>query len=140
MKHKGRIAEWNDERGFGFVVPQNKGPRAFLHISAMQSNKRPQQGDQVHYALVQDEQGRWQAQQVTYAAITSRITLAPRVVLALGALAVLLLLWGMQWIPTLMAGTYGVASVVALLLYAKDKRAAQQKAWRVTEQSLHMVS
>ncbi|MFN5835681.1 MAG: cold-shock protein, partial [Pseudanabaena sp.] len=31
MRFQGKISDWNDERGFGFVTPNGGGPKAFLH-------------------------------------------------------------------------------------------------------------
>ena len=29
MRHAGRISNWNDQKGFGFVTPHDGGARAF---------------------------------------------------------------------------------------------------------------
>jgi cold shock CspA family protein len=34
MRYQGRIGEWKDDRGFGFITPNGGGPRVFLHISS----------------------------------------------------------------------------------------------------------
>ncbi|MDJ1170725.1 cold shock domain-containing protein [Roseofilum sp. BLCC_M154] len=31
--HKGQLATWKDDRGFGFIQPDNGGKEVFLHIS-----------------------------------------------------------------------------------------------------------
>ncbi len=33
MREQGRLTEWNDERGFGFIEPLGGGARVFAHIS-----------------------------------------------------------------------------------------------------------
>jgi uncharacterized membrane protein YsdA (DUF1294 family) len=39
-----------------------------------------------------------------------------------------------------LAATYGVLSLVALVLYRADKRAAQDGEWRTRESTLHLVA
>lgn len=34
MRLQGKISEWNDARGFGFVQPNGGGERCFVHIRA----------------------------------------------------------------------------------------------------------
>jgi cold shock CspA family protein len=42
MRFKGTIAEWNDDRGFGFIKPADGGDRGFCHIKAFQErSQRP---------------------------------------------------------------------------------------------------
>jgi cold shock CspA family protein len=31
MRDQGRLTDWDDEKGFGFVTPENGGLRAFVH-------------------------------------------------------------------------------------------------------------
>jgi cold shock CspA family protein len=45
MRQAGRINNWNDDKGFGFVTPHYGGARAFVHVKAFQvSARRPQGG------------------------------------------------------------------------------------------------
>jgi hypothetical protein len=32
MRYQGRIENWNDDRGFGFVTPNGGGNRAFVQV------------------------------------------------------------------------------------------------------------
>jgi cold shock CspA family protein len=41
VRHKGKITNWNAERGFGFVTPAGGGERVFLHITAISDRRRP---------------------------------------------------------------------------------------------------
>ena len=46
MKLQGKILNWNDDKGFGFVEPNGGGQRAFVHIKAFKNNaRRPVNGD-----------------------------------------------------------------------------------------------
>src|SRR3546814_13090 len=40
MRLAGRISDWNDDKGYGFVTPNGGGDRAFVHIKAFQSGSR----------------------------------------------------------------------------------------------------
>ena len=62
MRLQGRIIEWNDERGFGFVVQNGASARMFLHVSAFRKGKgRPLLGSLITYEIRQDEKGRFRA-------------------------------------------------------------------------------
>lgn len=59
MRSAGRITEWNNDKGFGFVVPNGGGTRAFAHVSQFPSGAhRPAMGDLISYLAVVDERGR----------------------------------------------------------------------------------
>ena len=50
MRRQGRIVEWNDARGFGFVLWHGGDERAFAHIKAFADRgARPAVGDVVTY-------------------------------------------------------------------------------------------
>jgi uncharacterized membrane protein YsdA (DUF1294 family) len=42
-------------------------------------------------------------------------------------------------LPVAIVATYGIASTVAFLAYARDKSAAQRGQWRTRERSLHLL-
>jgi len=67
MEQQGRLTQWNDARGFGFITPLGRGPRVFVHISQFQqTNRRPCLHDRLTYTIGRDGQGRSRAQQVRY--------------------------------------------------------------------------
>src|SRR4051794_22553543 len=65
-RQHGRLAEWNDERGFGFITPTTGGPRVFAHLSAFPSGRRPAANDLVTYEVLKDERNRLQAVDAAY--------------------------------------------------------------------------
>lgn len=59
MRLQGKVIEWNDERGFGFVVQNGATARTFLHISAFDNRRaRPVVGSLVTYEVRRDDKGR----------------------------------------------------------------------------------
>jgi cold shock CspA family protein len=59
VRQQGRISEWRNERGFGFITPDGGGPRVFLHISSFPyRSRRPAVGELITYELGTDERGR----------------------------------------------------------------------------------
>lgn len=62
MRLQGRVIEWNDERGFGFVVQNGATERTFLHVSAFRKSRGgPLLGSLVTYEIRRDDKGRLQA-------------------------------------------------------------------------------
>ncbi|MCZ2105048.1 MAG: cold shock domain-containing protein [Comamonadaceae bacterium] len=69
MRYEGRLAQWNDERGFGFIEPAEGGDKIFVHISAFARSTalRPQPGDRLSFEIGTDPKGRKQARRVAWA-------------------------------------------------------------------------
>lgn len=40
MRFQGRITEWKDDRGFGFIAPNGGGDKVFLHFRSLQKASR----------------------------------------------------------------------------------------------------
>jgi cold shock CspA family protein len=55
----GRLTKWNDERGFGFIQPIDRGQTVYLHISELKdSTRRPQLDDTIYYYVIIEEDGK----------------------------------------------------------------------------------
>lgn len=60
--NKGRLTSWKDDRGFGFIKPDNGGKEVFLHISALkEAGRRPKVGDTILYERVSEPNGKVRA-------------------------------------------------------------------------------
>jgi len=61
MEKRGQLRSWNDEKGFGFIRPEQGSEGIFAHISAMRGTRRPAQGDRVFYISGRNNDGRLRA-------------------------------------------------------------------------------
>lgn len=67
MRYAGRITQWNDERGFGFIEPNGGGDPVFVHVSDLaRRGRRPVIGDRVTYAVASGEADRPKAVNVAF--------------------------------------------------------------------------
>jgi uncharacterized membrane protein YsdA (DUF1294 family)/cold shock CspA family protein len=146
MRVKGKITDWNDLRGFGFVSALEGGERVFVHVSAFPTgNRRPTEGEFVSYTLGTDERGRLCATEVTYVvrhakrsvsgkqASNSQL-IASYVAAAFFGVVSLLTIVGHLWWPVVCV--YIATSMVAFYAYKRDKEAAEVSARRTSEWTL----
>lgn len=156
MRYKGRITEWDDDRGFGFVTAEGVPGRAFVHINAFDcAATRPRSGSLISYELLTDGNGRFNAsgirlvspsrqeRQVSPSVSCRRpptgrlwrrkaLTVLFFAAIAAGVFA--------ARVPLLVALGYAFMSVVAVQLYGIDKSAALNRQWRIPEATLHFIS
>lgn len=62
MEQAGVLQSWNDDKGFGFIQPDNGSARVFVHISAVRGERRPELGDKVLFVPGKDRDGRPRAE------------------------------------------------------------------------------
>jgi len=146
MLVKGKITQWDDDKGFGFIQPLLKGERVFVHIKALQNRaRRPVIGEVVTYAMGKDEQGRWQAQQLTFAGEKRKIKAAKRATkwplwCVLAFAAVLSAAVATAQLPLYVPLIYAGLSVCTFVAYWLDKRKAKAGRWRTPESSLQFMA
>ena len=146
MRRQGKIAKWNDERGFGFISASEAGDNLFVHISSFpRSDRRPTLNEAVTYTLAFDPQGRPRAVDVrfvsaSYAPIIPRMVVAVPVAFALSFLFVLAILQAVGWLEWSWLALYYVASIVTYACYSRDKTAAENARRRTPETTLQLVS
>jgi len=59
---KGALKTWKEDRGFGFISPDNGGKDIFIHISALKgTSRRPVTGDIIYYQVAKDNRGKYKA-------------------------------------------------------------------------------
>ncbi|MGX9721341.1 DUF1294 domain-containing protein [Stenotrophomonas acidaminiphila] len=162
----GRIEQWNDGKGYGFVRPLESqatagdAARAFVHIKAVaRAGRRPAEGDLIRYDSERDARGRLNAVNVTFvnaeamraqaqrraeaktAARERRTAAAPvdsvqRFILACALIA---LAAGsvMGFWPLKVTLAYAAMGTLSFFAYAFDKKAADNGQWRTRESTLH---
>lgn len=146
MRHQGKITDWKDDRGFGFVTPKGGGTRVFVHIKSFSNRQRRPVGDElVSYKLTSDSSGRPQGVDIAF--IGDRRTPPPRTLPGVGAIA-----WAATFLifvagavaagklPFVVLQAYFLASGVTYLAYFLDKAAAIKGRWRTAESTLHLFS
>ncbi|WP_297833688.1 DUF1294 domain-containing protein [Thermomonas sp.] len=156
MERLGKLVEWNDERGYGFIVsidePQS---RYFLHIHEYRRmGRRPEPGEILRFVPEQQADGRWRAVKViravsaahrqTRAGInqkryrSSPLTWLPPI-LVFAFCCLLGSTWWKDQIPGIVLIALAILNPVTFIIYWIDKRAAQVSARRTAEKTLHLL-
>ena len=145
MRYQGKITDWKDDKGFGFITPNGGGPQVFVHIKSFSNRQQRPIGDEiVTYELGHDPKGRPQANSVAFAlkhTSSANPSETGNVSLIL-AVAFLALVAGSAFsgkLPAEVAWFYLAASLAAFLAYALDKSAARNGKWRTKESTLHLI-
>lgn len=146
MRAKGKIASWNDEKGYGFISPLAGGGSVFVHIKAFENRvRRPEVGDVVTFSLSRDAQGRPCAEQANIAGVPKpakrgRSSNVLPQIMAVGFLLVVGVAVSASAISPWILLFYLVVSVITFAAYAFDKSAAERGAWRTQERTLHLLA
>lgn len=145
MRYQGRLHDWNDDKGFGFVTPNGGGDRAFVHIKAFaRTSRRPINGDVITYALSRDPRGRLQADNIRFADATEPVDdrAHPGMIGPAFALIFCAALIGaglLRQIPMKVLLAYAAMSAIAFIAYGLDKSAASAGRQRTPESTLHFL-
>ena len=158
MRDQGRLVEWFDDKGYGFIQPndESKG-RVFLHIKDFaRPGPRPITGCALEYIVQLDGQGRYKAKQVTYLkasqtqkkrsiqvnsnAKPKQTTLQPMQIAAIIYIVVLALLTLTGYLNSMLLLLISIVNAITYWMYAQDKEAARLGNRRVPENTLHLLS
>ena len=144
-KH-GVLTEWNDQRGFGFITPDDGGQKVFLHVKSLAASaRRPVLGDLFFYKLSKDDRGRPRAEEAYQTAFDEKRCLTFRHSVLKG----LAYCWPLAVIPAFaltaitrkfwigLCAAFALNSILVILFYWEDKHLAQYKYWRIPENRLH---
>ena len=146
MRAKGKITAWNDEKGFGFLTPMTGGQPIFIHVTSfVNRNRLPEINETVTYTVSAASQGRPCAINATFSG--ERLPLKKK--RSYGSLSIMTavifivvvagcVLAGA--IPFFVLALYVVVSLLTCIVYAVDKSAARNGAWRTSEDTLHLLS
>jgi uncharacterized membrane protein YsdA (DUF1294 family)/cold shock CspA family protein len=145
---RGRLVNWSDERGFGFLAPDGGGADVFVHVSAfLKEDRHIEVGHEYEFEVQVGKDGRPKAKRVrTIVAARPRpsiwsqvIQRGPRLLVIPAFLFIVVAVNSVKPVSPLWIVIYGVASVACFAGYAFDKRAANLKQWRVSETILLMI-
>lgn len=163
----GKVSEWHDDRGFGFVAPidahtghhPGAGDRVFFHIRHYDpGTRRPEVGELVRYSAAKLADGRWRASRIRRAvppvrgkhsaAIAKRSAeRAARKPAPAWMLVALVLVYAAGWavavrgdrLPMVSLVWLAVANLVTVACYYSDKAAARRGRSRIPESTLHAL-
>lgn len=146
MRYQGKILDWKDDQGFGFVSPNGGGQKAFVHIKAFfKHSARPVEGDLITYELAKDDKSRYYAKNIQFVAKSStpstyyKPSLIPTY-FAILFLVILFLLTLNKLAPFKLFVVYLSFSAINFVVYAIDKLAAKNNSQRTPENTLHLLS
>ena len=147
MRYQGKISEWRDEQGFGFITQNGDAQRYFLHIKSFsRRGRRPVLNDVVTYTLGTDRKGRANAENVEFAdqrenKIAVRRETALPLYFALAFMVLIVALTTLGFLSWKILCFYGSVNVLTWFLYMFDKEAARKAGQRRRpENTLHLLS
>jgi uncharacterized membrane protein YsdA (DUF1294 family)/cold shock CspA family protein len=146
MRLKGKLIKWNDEKVFGFIVPNGGGDHVFIHKSAFSNRQRkPQINDTITFSITKDKQGRYCADEATFSGEKLKKKQAKSVnklsiYLSVIFLGLIVAASAIGYLPVNLLLVYLGGSSLTFILYAYDKSKAQRGAWRTPESTLHLFS
>lgn len=149
MRFQGRIIEWHDEKGYGFISENGTNRRIFLHIKSFtKRSRRPDLGDVVTYEIKIDGKGRSNAEKTSFngqkngtdfSNKNSGIAL-PKLhngfAIAFIVFLIVMVIYGKlpNGIPAIVIGL----SLITFIIYYMDKFAAIKGKRRTPEDTLHV--
>ena len=159
MRDQGRLIEWFDDKGYGFIQPNDASKdRVFLHIKDFaRQGPRPIVGCALEYLVQLHGQGRFNAKQVTYLKAsqtqkakptTQRQQSQQQTVEKLPLIQILSVLYIIFLAIFVFTGLLSNVVLLFIMLmngmsywfYAQDKEAAKNGDRRVPENTLHVLS
>jgi uncharacterized membrane protein YsdA (DUF1294 family)/cold shock CspA family protein len=150
MRFEGTLKSWTDDRGFGFIEPDQGGAEVFVHIKTIVNLQgRPQVGQRFGFEIELGPQGKKRAAKVlplrqTRPVVTQRNSPTQWGTATLFVIPAFLLLYvavAALWRPPAgLALYYLVVSFITFAAYALDKAAAARRDQRTPEKALHLLA
>ena len=153
MRYQGKLVEWNDAKGFGFVLPNAGGMKFFVHMNDFaHGQRRPSISDLITFEMGRDKSGRNCAVNVALVPTPQqRVQREQRAQQRVAAQSSAYYLAGF-WILLLCIATVArqlpwqftlavcVLSVITYGVYSGDKQAAESGRRRTPENTLHLLA
>jgi uncharacterized membrane protein YsdA (DUF1294 family)/cold shock CspA family protein len=149
---RGKLISWKDDKGFGFIQPEDGSKEIFLHISALDATRRPKSGDIIYYDLAPGQRGKVQAVNARIEGVpfatpepspSSSTTHSAKIFGWLAVSGAFLFCFisamyhPMFGINALFVAAYTVLNLLTFAMYWIDKDAAMRQRWRIPEMTLH---
>ncbi len=144
------MTSWNDDRGFGFLAPDDGGEDVFIHIKSLpRKDGRPTINARYSFEVQIGPNGKKRATNVVAVGRSvSRpqgdVAHDPLGFATLFAIPAFLFVYAavtFLWqVPLLVDGLYLLMSAVTLIVYALDKSASVRGTWRTSESTLHALA
>lgn len=75
--YKGQLKTWKDDRGFGFIKPDDGSKEVFLHISVLKgASRRPIVGDTIFYEKTTEANGKIRASKASIKGVINQPTVS----------------------------------------------------------------
>jgi uncharacterized membrane protein YsdA (DUF1294 family)/cold shock CspA family protein len=146
MRYQGKITNWKEDKGFGFITQNGGGNQVFVHIKSFENRQRRPAGNEiVTYELKTDARGRVQAESVAFVGERLPSAISPErrntsLILAATFLVFVAAAAFVGKLPFAVFWLYFIASAIAFFTYALDKSAAINDQWRTQESTLHLFA
>jgi uncharacterized membrane protein YsdA (DUF1294 family)/cold shock CspA family protein len=150
MRFEGTLKSWTDDRGFGFIEPDQGGAEVFVHIKTIVNLQgRPQVGQRFSFEIELGPQGKKRAAKVLPLRASRPIGThrnsptqwGTATLFALPSFLLLYVVVAAIWRPpAVVALYYLLVSIVTFAAYALDKAAAARRDQRTPEKVLHLFS
>lgn len=162
QQYDGIINSWKKDKGFGFIRPSNGGKDVFIHLRDLKhSDYQPKLGDIVYFKVIADKDGKVRAYDafIQGQAISNKhrqktfrknnpiskksspnYLVTPFILLVAACpfvFSAALIIDNYNFIPLF---AYLLLSLITFIVYAYDKTKAHHNAWRVSEQTLHLLA
>ena len=151
-KLNGYVKKWHDKKNFGYIVTETNNIY-FFHVADFKPPRKPVIGDKVIFNVSKDNQGRTKAEHIQEFSFVKNkhdqknlnqkqfkngqyINLFQ----CIAFYALLIFLVFTKKLNLLFIFWYVALSIITYILYAKDKKAALNGSWRVSELTLHILS
>ena len=146
VRLKGKIIKWNADKAFGFITPNGGGNAIFIHKTALENRQRtPKINDVITFSVIQDKQGRYCADQATFAGEKSakkqkKSINTFSIYLSLIFVTLVAVAYFIGYLPHKILILYLAVSFMTFIAYALDKSKAQRGKWRTQESTLHLLA
>lgn len=146
VRKKGILTTWNDGKGYGFITPVGEKKEIFIHISEFQGH--PLLNDRISFTLSKDKNGRdcainaikFDTAKITFQIKkTNHISIFSILIITIFYFILFYLIHDKK-IATYTILYYLLMSVFTFYIYSKDKDFSQDGNWRISEQTLHLLS